>query len=85
MIAPADGGGGLMGDYRYKLRTITKSETRTRQGMGVVVTVTLLAGGPDRLSMCGTFSMTEQEWLPLKAALRRGLGDDVEFDETSRL
>ena len=70
-----------MGDYRYKFKVITKSETHTKQGMGVVVTVTLLAGEPNRLSMCGTFSMTEAEWLPLKAALQSSLQDDVEFED----
>jgi hypothetical protein len=73
-----------VGDYRYKFRVITKSETHTRQGMGVVVAVTLLAGEPGRLSMCGTFSMTEAEWLPLKAALVEGLGGDVEFEDLDR-
>ena len=73
-----------MGDFRYKFKVISKSETHTRQGMGVVVTVTLLAGEPERLSMCGTFSMTEPEWLPLKTALLSGLGDEVEFDEIRR-
>ena len=74
-----------MGTYRYKFRVITKSETQTRQGMGVVVTVTLLAGEPERLSLCGTFSMTEPEWLPLKAALQSSLGEDVEFVDELRL
>jgi hypothetical protein len=74
-----------MGAYRYKFKVITKSETHTRQGMGVVVTVTLLAGEPNRLSLCGTFSMTEAEWLPLKAALAAGLQNDVEFEEISRV
>ena len=74
-----------MGTFQYKFKVITKSETHTRQGMGVVVTVTLLAGEPNRLSMCGTFSMTEAEWLPLKEALASSLGDDVSFDEISRV
>ena len=74
-----------MDEYCYKFRVITKSETHTRQGMGVVVTVTLLAGEPERLSMCGTFSMTEPEWLPLKAALLQSLGDRVEFEEVDRV
>jgi hypothetical protein len=71
-------------DFHYKFRVITKSETHTRQGMGVVVTVTLLAGEPGRLSMCGTFSMTEPEWLPLKKALDISLGDAVEFEDIDR-
>jgi hypothetical protein len=74
-----------MGDYQYKFKVITKSETHTKQGMGVVVTVTLLAGEPNRLSMCGTFSMTEAEWLPLKQALVSGLGEDVSFEEKTRI
>lgn len=53
-------------------------------GMGVVVTVSVLVGHDDHLSLAGTLSMTEPEWLPLKAALVKGLGDDVAFDEEAR-
>lgn len=71
-------------EVRYRLRVVTRSETRTRMGMGVVVTVSLLVGHGDRLSLAGTFSMTEAEWLPLARALKEGLGDSVEFEELKR-
>lgn len=70
-----------MEDQRYKFRVVTKSETHTPMGMGVVVTVSLLVGHKDKLSISGTLSMTQEEWLPLKAALESGLGDTVEFEE----
>lgn len=68
-------------DSRYKLRVITRSETRTKMGMGVVVTVNLLVGHGETLSLAGTLSMTEEEWLPLRRALADGLGDNVRFEE----
>jgi len=73
-----------MDDHRYKFRVITRSETKTAMGMGVVVTVSLLVGEGDRLSLSGTMSMTEGEWLPLAAALKEGLQDRVEFEEIDR-
>lgn len=69
---------------RYRLRVITRSETRSTQGMGVVVTVNLLVGHGETLSLAGTLSMTEGEWLPLKRALAEGLGEAVEFEEIAR-
>lgn len=69
---------------RYKLKVITKSETHTKMGMGVVVTINMLVGHGDTLSLAGTLSMTEEEWLPLRRVLEEGLGDDVEFEEGSR-
>lgn len=73
---------GKTGDEsRYKLRVITRSETRTKMGMGVVVTVNLLVGHGETLSLAGTLSMTEEEWLPLRRALADGLGDHVRFEE----
>lgn len=71
----------MVDDHRYKLRVITKSETHTKMGMGVVVTINVLVGHEDKLSLAGTLSMTEPEWLPLKAVLEEGLGDRVEFVE----
>ena len=68
-------------DSRYKLRVITRSETRTKMGMGVVVTVNLLVGHGETLSLAGTLSMTEEEWLPLRRVLADGLGDHVRFEE----
>ena len=73
-----------MDEHRYRFRVITRSETKTPQGMGVVVTVTMLVGEGDHLSLSGTLSMTEAEWVPLAAALREGLGDRVEFEEIDR-
>ncbi len=70
-----------MTNKRYKFRVVTRSETHTPMGMGEVVTVSLLVGHEDKLSLSGTLSMTEEEWRPLKAALQAGLGDDVEFEE----
>lgn len=66
---------------KYKLKVITKSETHTKMGMGVVVTVNMLVGNGDTLSLAGTLSMTEEQWLPLRRVLAEGLGDDVEFEE----
>lgn len=51
-------------------------------GMGVVVTVSLLVGRGENLSMSGTLSMTEEEWRPLRTALEKGLGEAVEFQES---
>lgn len=71
----------VMADQHYRFKVVTKSETHTPMGMGVVVTVSLLVGHEDKLSLSGTLSMTQEEWLPLKAALEAGLGDAVEFEE----
>lgn len=68
----------------YKLRIITRSETRTKMGMGVVVTVNVLVGHDETLSLAGTLSMTEEEWLPLRKVLAEGLGDAVGFEEVTR-
>ena len=73
-----------MDDHSYKFRVITRSETKTTMGMGVVVTVSLLVGEGDHLSLSGTLSMTEQEWLPLRAALEEGLQGRVEFEDVVR-
>lgn len=69
---------------RYKLRVITRSETHTKMGMGVVVTVNMLVGHSDTLSLAGTLSMTEEEWQPLRRALEEGLGDDIQIEEVAR-
>ena len=73
-----------MDDHTYKFRVITRSETKTTMGMGVVVTVSVLVGEGDHLSLSGTLSMTESEWLPLAAALKAGLPGRVEFEEIAR-
>lgn len=73
-----------MDDHHYRLRVVTKSETKTKMGMGVVVTVNVLVGHEDKLSLAGTLSMTEEEWLPLKEALAQGLRERVEFVELDR-
>jgi hypothetical protein len=73
-----------MDDHTYKFRVITRSETKTTMGMGVVVTVSVLVGENDHLSLSGTLSMTEPEWLPLAAALKEGLRGRVEFEEITR-
>lgn len=70
-----------MAAQHYRFRVVTRSETHTPMGMGVVVTVSLLVGHPGKLSLSGTLSMTQEEWAPLKAALKAGLGDAVEFEE----
>lgn len=48
------------------------------------MTINVLVGHGESLSLAGTLSMTEGEWLPLRAALSRGLGDAVEFEESDR-
>lgn len=70
-----------MENQHYMFRVVTKSETHTPMGMGVVVTISLLVGHEDKLSLSGTLSMTQEEWAPLKAALEKGLGTAVEFEE----
>ena len=73
-----------MDDHTYKFRVITRSETKTTMGMGVVVTVSVLVGEGDHLSLSGTLSMTEPEWLPLRTALQQGLEGRVQFEEIRR-
>jgi hypothetical protein len=72
-----------MDEIRYRFRVLTRSETHGT-GMGVVVTVSILVGKGDQLSLSGTLSMTEAEWLPLKGALQQSLGERVEFEEIRR-
>jgi hypothetical protein len=49
------------------------------------VTVTMLSGPDwDHLSICGSLTMTERQWMTLAEAIKAAIPDDVEFDDQRR-
>lgn len=67
--------------HTYSFRVIARSKTNTHMGVGVVVTVTVLAGSDDHMSLCGALTMTEPEWDSLAAVLRSGMGEAAHFED----
>jgi hypothetical protein len=74
-----------MSRLRYKLTVLSRTKTNTEAGMGVVVTVSLLVGPDENLSLSGTISMTEAEWERFVEGLQAGLGADVEIEDHAEL
>jgi hypothetical protein len=74
-----------MSRLRYKLTVLSRTKTNTDAGMGIVVTVSLLVGPDENLSLSGTISMTEAEWERFVEGLEAGLGSDVEIEDNAEL
>lgn len=81
-MAASEGRFGYNGPvHTYVFRTIARSRSDTATGVGVVVTVSVLAGSDGNVSFCGTVTMTESEWDTLADALSRTLGGAVTFED----
>ncbi|MGH8573198.1 MAG: hypothetical protein ACREX8_11585, partial [Gammaproteobacteria bacterium] len=69
------------GMHTYSFRIIARSKTNTPMGVGVVVTVSVLAGSDGHKAFCGTLTMTEPEWTTMAKVLASGLGDAAHFED----
>lgn len=70
--------------HNYEFRIIARTEPNTEMGVGVTVTVSVLAGSAGHISLCGTLTMTEPEWETMADALTSSLGETVQIVDHSR-
>lgn len=64
---------------QFKFLVIGRSDAK--EGLGVVITVSILAGSDGHLSYCGTLTMTKSEWQTLSGALLDEMPDRVEIED----
>lgn len=71
-----------MTSFSFKFTVLGHYDSRL-QGNEPHLTVNMLAGTDDRLTYCGTLTMSEAEWDHLRSALEKGLKEGLIVEDSA--